>query len=235
MSAVIIALFLAVPCALGAWLWWSMRKIGGKRTAYSSRKAQRPPQTFGKIPEASARVDRVERPPRDFSHALQMQGDAERLASTTFVDAFQKPQSMETPKPTPKQQTVGTVEFLKDCKYIASDDRVYECLGFKGRKDRRAAFYDFGELEYWPKKRNDHPDYFFWYLIRMDGTVETCDRGRLRADRMATQQQANEYARQVKEREDGQRAYWAERKAKRERDAKRLAELEKLVKDKGLE
>lgn len=38
MSAAIVALFLAVPCALGVWLWWSMRKIGDKRTA------QRPPQ-----------------------------------------------------------------------------------------------------------------------------------------------------------------------------------------------
>ena len=38
MSAAIVALFLAVPGALGAWLWWSSRKIGGKRTA------QRPPQ-----------------------------------------------------------------------------------------------------------------------------------------------------------------------------------------------
>lgn len=71
MSAAIVAIFVAVPCALGVWLWWSMRKIGGKRTAYSSRKAQRPPQTFGKIPEASARVDRVERPPRDISSAMQ--------------------------------------------------------------------------------------------------------------------------------------------------------------------
>lgn len=71
MSDVIVAIFVAVPCALGVWLWWSMREIGGKRTAYSSRKAQRPPQTFGKIPEAAARVDRVERPPRDISSAMQ--------------------------------------------------------------------------------------------------------------------------------------------------------------------
>lgn len=71
MSAAIVAILVAVPCALGVWLWWSMRKIGGKRTAYSSRKAQRPPQTFGKIPEAAARVDRVERPPRDISSAMQ--------------------------------------------------------------------------------------------------------------------------------------------------------------------
>ncbi len=71
MNAAIVAIFVAVPCALGVWLWWSMRSIDGKRTAYSSCKAQRPPQTFGKIPEASARVDRVERPPRDISSAMQ--------------------------------------------------------------------------------------------------------------------------------------------------------------------
>ncbi len=32
MSAAIIGFFVAVPFALGVWLWWSMRKIGGNRT-----------------------------------------------------------------------------------------------------------------------------------------------------------------------------------------------------------
>ena len=94
---------------------------------------------------------------------------------------------------------------------------------------------DFGELEYWPQKRNNDPDYFYWYSIRVVDGVETCDRGRLRANEVATKQQEEDYAKMVKAGEDKERAYWAERKAKRERDAKRLAELEKLVKEKGFE
>jgi hypothetical protein len=48
MSAAIVALFLAVPCALGAWLWWSSRKIGGKRAAQHSPQppAQRKPSPY---------------------------------------------------------------------------------------------------------------------------------------------------------------------------------------------
>lgn len=113
MSAAIIALFIAVPCALGVWLWWSMRKIGGTRTSYKSRRVSHSPQRFGKIQgetthkdytDGSAQsksdppkvplyngeplkvtplgdnrkaqtettlVDRVERPPRDISSAMQ--------------------------------------------------------------------------------------------------------------------------------------------------------------------
>ena len=41
-AAIIPLLLLAVPCVLGAWLWWSMRGNGGKRTAYTSRKPSQP-------------------------------------------------------------------------------------------------------------------------------------------------------------------------------------------------
>ena len=45
MASTIPLILLAVPCALGAWLWWSMRgdKVG-KRKAYTSRKFSRSPQ-----------------------------------------------------------------------------------------------------------------------------------------------------------------------------------------------
>ena len=46
MSAAIVALFLAVPGALGAWLWWSSRKIGGKRTAQRPPQPQRKPSPY---------------------------------------------------------------------------------------------------------------------------------------------------------------------------------------------
>ena len=45
MASTIPLIMIAVPCALGAWLWWSMRgdKVG-KRKAYTSRKFSRSPQ-----------------------------------------------------------------------------------------------------------------------------------------------------------------------------------------------
>lgn len=46
MSAAIVALFLAVPGALGAWLWWSSRKLGGKRTAQRPPQPQRKPSPY---------------------------------------------------------------------------------------------------------------------------------------------------------------------------------------------
>lgn len=110
---VIPLIIIAVPFALGAWLWWIMRGNGGKRTAYKSRRVSHSPQRFGKIQgetthkdytDGSAQsksdppkvplyngeplkvtplgdnrkaqtettlVDRVERPPRDISSAMQ--------------------------------------------------------------------------------------------------------------------------------------------------------------------
>lgn len=126
------------------------------------------------------------------------------------------------------------IQFIKGERYT-SGDRVFECLGLRGIKERRAGFLDFGYLEYSPRRRGEHPDTFFWYVVRIENGVEVCDRGRLRADSIATKQQADDYARMVKEREDGERAYWAERRAKRERDAKRLEELERIVQENGLE
>ena len=46
MSAAIIVLFIAVPGAFGVWLWWSSRKIGGKRTAQLPPKPQRKPSPY---------------------------------------------------------------------------------------------------------------------------------------------------------------------------------------------
>jgi len=46
MSVAIIALFLAVPGALCAWLWWSSRKIGGKRTSQRQPQPKRKPSPY---------------------------------------------------------------------------------------------------------------------------------------------------------------------------------------------
>lgn len=93
-----------IPCALGAWLWWSMRGLDKPRSGYKSRKPGRPPRTFGRTQDETTHpdyadkdtppnrhaqgttlVDRVERPPRDFSHAMKAQHAADRHAATTFA------------------------------------------------------------------------------------------------------------------------------------------------------
>lgn len=48
MASVIPLLLFAVPCALGAWLWWSVRENGGKQAAKkpSQPPAQRKPSPY---------------------------------------------------------------------------------------------------------------------------------------------------------------------------------------------
>ena len=182
MSAAIVAIFVAVPCALGVWLWWSMRKIDGKRTAYSSCKAQRPPQTFGKIPEASARVDRVERPPRD---------------------SVPIPQG----KPSPYTMQAGDVALafrVGNRYYDNTKNRVFECIALKGKKARLVAFGCLDSVEKDLAFLKECPEFGGFHKVRTDGCVETCQRGALRADRQATEKEVAdelEFLRQLRKRE----------------------------------
>ncbi len=180
MNAAIVAIFVAVPCALGVWLWWSMRSIDGKRTAYSSCKAQRPPQTFGKIPEASARVDRVERPPRD---------------------SVPIPQG----KPSPYTMQAGDVALafrVGNRYYDAGENRVFECIALKGKKARLVAFSLLDSVEWEKEQLAKYPDAGEFHKVRTIGGVETCQRGALRADRQATEKEVADefdFLKQLKE------------------------------------
>lgn len=180
MNAAIVAIFVAVPCAIGIWLWWSMRSIDGKRTAYSSRKAQRPPQTFGKIPEASARVDRVERPPRD---------------------SVPIPQG----KPSPYTMQAGDVAIafrVGNRYYDAGKNRVFECIALKGKKARLVAFSLLDSVEWEKEQLAKYPDAGEFHKVRTIGGVETCQRGALRADRQATEKEVADefdFLKQLKE------------------------------------
>ena len=166
MHIIILAISVAVPCAIGVWLWWSMRKIGGERTAYNSRKAQRP-QTFGKIPEASARVDRVKRPPRD---------------------SVPVPQG----KPSPYTMRGGEVALafrVGNRYYDAGKNRVFECIALKGKKTRLVAFGFLDSAEKDLAFLKECPEFGGFNKVRTDGGVETCQRGALRADRQATEKE----------------------------------------------
>lgn len=281
MTTFVLIFCFAVPCVLGAWLWWSMRENGGNRTSYKSRRVSHSPQRFGKIQgetthkdytDGSAQsksdppkvplyngeplkvtplgdnrkaqtettlVDRVERPPRDYSHALKAQHEAN--AQYSGMTPAEKPSeglnkhNSQTLICKQHKEINNTFRFIKGERYLLESGTVYECMGFKGIKNRRVAFSDYGFLEYWPEKRNRHPDYFDWFSIRYDGDVETCDRGRIRSDCVASNHEADSYAKLLKDRFDGEREYWAKRKEKRERDEKRLKQLERLVKENGLE
>lgn len=175
-------------------------------------------------PIESAFADHVEHKPHGFSH----------IQESYVPQPTNYFQSHSTPIIETANEDVIS-HFIKGECYLWGDGRVMECMGFRGKKERRVGFEDYGLLEYFPKKREQDPDYYQWFGIRIDNGVEICDRGRIRADKIATKQQAKDYTAIRKEIEDGERAYWAERKAKRERDAKRLEELEKIVKENGLE
>lgn len=91
-----ILLFL-IPCIFGVWLWRSVRGLNKSQSGYKSLKSNRPSRTLSRLQNETthpdyadnkqgiALKDRVERPPRDFSHAMRAQCAAERNAVTTFA------------------------------------------------------------------------------------------------------------------------------------------------------
>ena len=233
MTMLVPILLFSLPCALGAWLWWTTRSQCKPR---KPRRVVHPSQRFDKIKVIPPPIGSAQ--PKKPS--LITPDDVESLKQTHI-----RSEKTETPSPfvvekvkvaEPKQTGQdGMVHFIKGERYLLESGTVYECMGFKGIKNRRVAFSDYGFLEYWPEKRNRHPDYFDWFSIRYDGDVETCDRGRIRSDCVASNHEADSYAKLLKDRFDGEREYWAKRKEKRERDEKRLKQLERLVKENGLE
>lgn len=97
---------IGVPVAFGIWLCWGMLGSDKSRRSYKPRKPVPQPRTFGRIqgetthkdyadatpqpaghtpPQGTMPVDRAERPPRDYAHALRMQRAAELQAATTFA------------------------------------------------------------------------------------------------------------------------------------------------------
>lgn len=182
MSIVIAIIFIAVPVALGVWLWWSVRDLEKSRTSYKSRKSSRPPQTFGKIPEASARVDRVERPPRD---------------------SVPIPQG----KPSPYTMQAGDVAIafrVGNRYYDNTKNRVFGCIALKGKKARLVAFGCLDSVEKDLAFLKECPEFGGFHKVRTDGGVETCQRGALRADRQATEKEVAdelEFLRQLRKRE----------------------------------
>ena len=157
-------IIIAIPFALGAWLWWIMRKIGGKRTAYSSRKAQRPPQTFGKIPEASARVDRVERPPRD---------------------SVPVPQGKRNPVPQPSAPVASSRQFkpYDEATVCFVVGKAYRCRDKEyGETAHRIIRRQRGRVQMTCDVIQYCSDYCPWRTITIVDGVETLEKGKIRAD-----------------------------------------------------
>ena len=141
MMLAIIIVLIVMPLALGAWLWWSMRKINGKRTAHM---AQHPPQ-----------------PPTQH-------------------------------KPSPYTMQAGDVALafrVGNRYYDETKNRVFECIALKGKKARLVAF---GCLDSVERDLSLLDDFGGFSKVRTDGGVETCQRGALRADRQATEQEVTD-------------------------------------------
>lgn len=209
MVVVVPILFVAVPLALGAWLWWGMRDSNKSRTSYKSRKLSRSPQTFGKIPaetthkdytdptpqqvvkraQATTLVDRVERPPRDYSHALQAQRAAECQSATTFAaidfETVPQPPAQRKPSPQPsapvasarqfKPQDEATVCFVVGKAYRCRDRGYGETAHRIIRRQRGRVQMTCDVIQYCS-------DFRPWRTITIVDGVETLEKGKIRAD-----------------------------------------------------
>ena len=104
MSAAIIALFLAVPGAFGVWLWWSSRKIGGKRTAQRPPQSQRKPSPYTMQAGDVALAFRVgnryydETKNRVFE-CIALKGKKARLVAFACLDSVEKELAFLTDSP----------------------------------------------------------------------------------------------------------------------------------------
>lgn len=78
--------------------------------------------------------------------------------------------------------------------YNSSKNRVFECIALKGKKARFAAFGCIDRVEEETQFIKENPELGWFNKVRIDGGVETCQRGALRADRIATEiEVAGEY------------------------------------------
>lgn len=142
MLAVIISIFVAVPVALGVWLWLSMRKMSTPRMAVSP---------------VSRRVEH------------------ERGR-----------------KPSPYTMQAGDVALsfrVGNRYYDETKNRVFECIALKGKKARLVAFSLLDSVEWEKEQIAKYHDTGDFHKVRTDGGVETCQRGALRADRQATEEE----------------------------------------------
>lgn len=94
--------------------------------------------------------------------------------------------------PSPYVQRDGVVlSFRVGCRYFNSTkNRVFECIALKGKRARSVAFSCLDKVD--EDKATicgtDRELYsWMWHKARIDGGVETCERGALRADRQATE------------------------------------------------
>ena len=132
-------IILAVPCALGAWLWWIMRGNGGNRTAYTSRKASQPsrrqsprPSPYTMQAGEVALAFRVGNRYYDSSknrvfECIALKGKKARLVAFGCLDSIEK-----------------ELAFLKECpefggfKKVRTDGGVETCQRGAIRADRQA-------------------------------------------------------------------------------------------------
>lgn len=164
MGVIIICAFLAVPCALAFWVWRSLRDMGGKEKPQKKSWMQRMAEEQAKmLPQQKARprVERREREPRT-----------------------------QTPSKPPSAQAEGdVVAFRVGVRYYGlNSGRVIECLAIKGKTKRFAAFATMNKANEVRELLSAFADTGWGYnKIIIDSGVETCQRGNIRADRLATE------------------------------------------------
>ena len=160
MEVIITISLLVVPCALGVWLWWSMRKISGKQTA--QRPAQRPAQPLaqhkpspytmrgGEVALAFRVGNRYydEQKNRVFE-CIALKGKKARLVAFACLDSVEK-----------------ELAFLKECPELGgfhkvrTDGGVESCQRGALRADRQATEKEIAdELEFLRQLRKREAEY----------------------------------------------------------------------------
>ena len=76
--------------------------------------------------------------------------------------------------------------------YDEKKNRVFECIAMKGKKTRFVAFSCIDSVEEYQVFLKEHPEFGGFNKVCLNGSVETCQRGALRADRQATEKEVAE-------------------------------------------
>lgn len=148
MVVVVPILFVSVPLALGAWLWWGLRKIGGKRTAQRPPQPQRKPSPYTMQAGDVALAFRVgnryydETKNRVFE-CIALKGKKARLVAFSLLDSVEW-----------EKEQMAKYHDTGDFHKVRTDGGVETCQRGALRADRQATDKEVAaELEFLRKLR----------------------------------------------------------------------------------
>lgn len=135
-----------------------------------------------------------------------MRGNVGKRTAHISPMKFHASQNACKPSPYTMQDGDVAISFRVGNRYYHSaKNRVFECIALKGKKTRLAAF---GCLDSIERDLSVVKDFGGFNKVRINGGVETCERGALRADRQATAKEIAEefeFLKEIRENKHGKR------------------------------